>query len=81
MKRIVIMTACAGALAFGPGCAGLTKGIETARGTVLGTIDTVRVTVDKSFTVLSNGAASAEKIVGAAIPGVTATVAPVTTSQ
>jgi hypothetical protein len=76
------MIACAGALALGgTGCAGLTKGVETARGTVLGAIDTVRVTVDKGFTVISNGAGAAEKIVGAAIPGAAATVTPVTTSQ
>lgn len=78
-KSMLIVSALA--LVLGTGCAGLTKGIETARNTALGLVDTVRVTVDKSFTVLSNGAGAAEKIAAAALPAAQNTVAPATTSQ
>lgn len=76
MKQTITLLACA-AVVLLTGCAGLTKGIETARTTVLGTIDTVRATVNSGFDVASKGAGAAEKIAGAATEGAKDTVQPV----
>lgn len=66
---------------LGTGCASFTKGVETARGAVLGAIDSVRVGVDKSFAVVVKGAETAQKIAGDSLEGAKSVTEPVTTTQ
>lgn len=80
MKNLTLATVLAAAV-LSTGCASFTKGVDTARGTVLGAIDTVRTAVDKGFSVVGKGAETAQKIVDTSVAGTKETVTPVTAPQ
>jgi hypothetical protein len=70
MKKLVTVLGLVSLVLIGNGCAAFTKGIDTARGTVVGAIDTVRAAVDSGFATVGKGASAAEKIADAANAGV-----------
>lgn len=76
MKKLSLVVSLGAVLALGSGCAAFTKGVDTARGTVIGAIDTVKTAVDKGFSVVSSGASAAEKIADSAKAGAVETVTP-----
>lgn len=69
MKQIVTLMACAIVLTLGAGCAGLTKGLQTFKGTVTGAFDTVEAAVGQVLDAGIKGAETAEKIVTSATDG------------
>jgi hypothetical protein len=77
MKKVMLVSMLAVVVLGTSGCASFTKGVETARGTVIGAIDTVKSAVDSGFSVVGKAAGAAEKIADAANAGVKETVSPV----
>jgi hypothetical protein len=81
MKQIVTLMACATVLTFGAGCAGLTKGLQTFKGTVTGAFDTVEAAVGQVLDAGIKGAEAADKIVSSATDGADEVVGTVTSTN